>query len=113
MIRRRDCRKEQLGAKSMKYLILAVGLTTLAGAAQAASIRNACMSSAQAANPRVCSCIQMAADQTLTRRDQKLAATFFGNPDKAEEVRMSKRSNHEAFWQRYKAFGAYATSLCS
>ncbi len=98
----------------MRQVFLGAFFVVLAGTAQADSIRSACLKgSERAGNPRLCSCIQMAADQTLTRTDQKLAASFFRDPDRAEEVRMSKRRNHEEFWRRYKAFGAFAASVCS
>lgn len=93
--------------------VLAVILTAMAATAQANTIRNACLTSDRNPNPRLCSCIQAAADRTLTRTDQKLAARFFADPDRAQEVRMSKRRKDEAFWQRYKAFGAFAASVCN
>lgn len=99
----------------MRHAILGVVcVAVLAGPAGAADIRDACMTASERrGNPRLCACIQMAADRTLTRSDQKLAASFFRDPDRAEEMRMSKRRAHEAFWERYEAFGAFAASICS
>ena len=65
-----------------------------------------------AANRSVCNCIQQAADSTLSNRDQRRAAGFFKNPEKAHRVWMSKSKGDDAFWDRYKAFGAQAETLC-
>lgn len=50
---------------------------------------------------------------TLTGPDQKMAARFFSDPAKAQEVRQSSRSTYRAFWQRYVAFGSTAESVCA
>ena len=97
----------------MRLWVLGTVFLLVGAAAQANTIQRACLTSDRAINPRLGSCIQAAADRTLTRRDQKVAASFFADPDRAEEMRMSKRQNHEAFWERYKAFGAFAASVCS
>lgn len=103
---------------SMRQVILGGILAAMAavsgpGTAQAEQIRRACLTSERSINPRLCTCIQQAANRTLTSRDQRRAAGFFKDPDEAEKVRMSKRRGDEAFWQRYKAFGAFAASACS
>lgn len=49
---------------------------------------------------------------TLTPRDQRLAATFFSDPHRAQEVRQSRRRQHEAFWERYENFGVAAETFC-
>ncbi|MEM9031502.1 MAG: hypothetical protein AAGB18_02560 [Pseudomonadota bacterium] len=97
----------------MRYWILAAILAVSAGQAQANIIWQACLSSDRNVNPSLCSCIQAAADRTLSARDQRVAASFFSDPDRSEEMRMSKRRTHEAFWDRYKEFGAVAASVCS
>jgi len=97
----------------MRHVIFGVVIALLAGPVQAAAIRDACLSGERRANPRLCACIQMAADRTLTRSDQRLAAKFFRDPDRAQEVRMSKRRRDSEFWNRYKAFGAFASSVCN
>jgi hypothetical protein len=98
---------------------LATVLTTLvisglmASAALAGPIERACnKSDRDAANRSVCDCIQQAADSTLSNRDQRRAAGFFKNPEKAHRVWMSKTKSDDAFWERYKAFGAQAETLC-
>lgn len=81
--------------------------------ADAGVLDRACMTSGRkAANSQLCKCIQFVADQALTRSDQRLAATFFRDPHKAQVIRQSDRRSHEEFWQRYKAFGAKAESMC-
>lgn len=81
--------------------------------AEAGMIDRACMTSGRkAANSQLCKCIQFVADQALTRSDQRLAATFFRDPHKAQVIRQSDNRSHEEFWQRYKSFGAKAESVC-
>jgi hypothetical protein len=101
-----------------KKLILAgfAGLLTMfvASEAMAGPIANACMqSNRRAANAALCGCIQQVADQTLRGADQRRAATFFRNPDKAQQVFLSKNRNDDAFWERYKSFGAAAEQSCA
>ncbi|HHI70455.1 MAG TPA: hypothetical protein ENJ91_05585 [Rhodobacteraceae bacterium] len=95
-------------------LIAIISLTTTAPSVLAAGkIHRACMSSDRpAANRRLCSCIQDAADMVLTNRDQALAAKFFRDPQMAQDIRQSDRASHEAFWQRYKSFGKAAQAFC-
>jgi len=98
----------------MKKLVFAAVITAFAAPlAQAASIERACMKSGRSAASRsLCGCIQQAADMTLNRGDQKLAAKFFADPHRAQEIRQSDNRSHEAFWQRYKQFGATAEAVC-
>lgn len=85
----------------------------MASAALAGPIERACnKSDRKAANRSVCNCIQQAADSTLSNRDQRRAAGFFKSPEKAHKVWMSKTKSDDAFWDRYKAFGATAETLC-
>lgn len=82
--------------------------------AAAGPIERACMSSPrQSASFRLCGCIQRVADQTLTRSDQRIAAKFFSDPHRAQEIRQSDNMRHETFWLRYKEFGATAAAACS
>ncbi|XBC65593.1 hypothetical protein V5734_15780 [Defluviimonas sp. SAOS-178_SWC] len=83
----------------------------LAGAA--GPIDSACIQSNRAANPLLCDCIQRVANMTLSGADQRLAAKFFRDPGKAQEVRQSGRSSHQAFWTRYTTFGEAAEQVCS
>jgi len=93
-------------------LVAAVPLT-LPAPAEAGQIARACTASDRAAGDRrLCGCIQAVADQLLTRRDQRLAASFFADPHRAQEVRMSDSPADDRFWQRYRRFGAYAARTC-
>lgn len=98
----------------MKHLALAAVLAVFtAPLAQAGVIERACLSSDRAAGNRaLCGCIQDAADLTLSGGDQRRAATFFKDPHKAQVVRQSDNSRDEAFWLRYREFGATAESFC-
>jgi hypothetical protein len=79
----------------------------------AGQIEQACLQSDRGYEQRaLCACIQDAANMTLTPRDQRLAATFFSNPNRAQEVRQSRRRQHEAFWERYESFGVAAETFC-
>lgn len=90
-----------------------VALPALSSVALAGPIENACnRSHRNAANRQVCSCIQQVADQTLRNADQRRAASFFKDPDKAHKVWMSKSKSDDAFWDRYKEFGAQAEAYC-
>jgi hypothetical protein len=80
--------------------------------AEAGPIRTACMRTDKG-NRAVCNCIQQVADMTLRGADQRRAARFFSDPDKAHETWMSKRESDDAFWERYKAFGAQAEASCA
>jgi hypothetical protein len=90
-------------------LALALPLTATAG-----PIENACSrSDRKASNRALCSCIQQVADITLESGDQRRAAKFFKDPDQAQQVRMSKSNNDNAFWARYKNFGDLAQTYCA
>lgn len=81
--------------------------------AEAKRLERACLNSDRAAASRaLCDCIQRVADQMLTRSDQRLAARFFKDPQRAQDVRQSDRADHEAFWKRYRDFGDSASKIC-
>jgi hypothetical protein len=93
--------------------IAAVSVMLMSGGAMAGPISGACnASSRSAATPSLCSCIQKVADQTLRGSDQRRVATFFRDPDKAQLVRMSRKSADDAFWERYSLFGQQAEMIC-
>lgn len=82
--------------------------------AQADAIERACnRSDRDAANRAVCACIQQVADTSLSSADQRRAAGFFNNPDKAQDVRLSDTTRDDAFWERYMAFGQKAEAYCA
>ena len=92
----------------------ALMLSLSASLAPAGPIERACLQSdRKAANRSVCACIQQAADATLRRPEQRKAAAFFKNPDRAQQVRMSKSDADNEFWGRYKRFGQQAEAQCA
>jgi len=94
--------------------IAALAIPLMSTLAAAGPIERACMrSDRDAANRAVCSCIQQVADMTLRGGDQRRAAKFFADPDRAHETWMSKRESDDAFWERYKNFGATAEAYCA
>jgi hypothetical protein len=95
-------------------ILVAAGLSVAALPAQARVIERACLSSDRAAGNRtLCGCIQGVANRTLSGNDQRKAAGFFRDPDRAQQVRMSRRESDRAFWERYRAFGDYAEAACA
>ncbi|WP_296763236.1 arginine transporter [Sediminimonas sp.] len=76
-------------------------------------INSACMMSPRKPRSRqLCGCIQTVADRSLGRSDQNLAASFFADPHRAQEIRQSDSSRHERFWERYTAFSEAAEASC-
>ncbi|SHJ32114.1 hypothetical protein SAMN05444000_10764 [Shimia gijangensis] len=96
-------------------LLVAILLLHAAPApAVAGTLSNACMKSDRKAKSRkLCRCLQNVANQNLSRRDQKLAASFFKDPHKAQEIRQSDNRSNEKFWKRYKEFGSVFAASCS
>ena len=85
-----------------------------AGLAIAGPIERACMASDRGAGKRtLCGCIQQVADMTLQGNDQRRAAAFFKDPEKAHSTWTSQSSADDAFWDRYKNFGTTAEAYCA
>lgn len=85
----------------------------LAAPAQAGLISMACVrSDRDAANDRMCNCLQHVANQALSFPEQRLASTFFRDPELAQEVRRSDKRSLEIFWERYVAYGKTAEVMC-
>ena len=100
--------------KILKAAVLALTLPLTTGIAIAGPIERACMSSDRAAGNRaLCGCIQQVADMTLRGGDQRRAASFFNDPDKAHATWISQTSADDAFWDRYKNFGTTAEAYCA
>jgi hypothetical protein len=98
----------------MRIIILAAGFAAFGAVAHAGVVERACLASDKGAGNRaLCGCIQHVANLTLTRSDQRMAAKFFSDPDKAEQMRMSSSDSSNAFWEKYKNFGATAAAYCS
>ncbi|SFR56229.1 hypothetical protein [Litoreibacter janthinus] len=95
----------------LAFIAVIAGLS--ASAASAGPIERACLKSdRKAASRPLCNCVQQVADLTLDAGDQRLAATFFSDPHRAQVIRQSDNQGHEKFWKRYKEFGANAESYC-
>lgn len=96
-----------------RFAAVAVVVGCWAGTAAAGPISNACLKSdRQAASAALCGCIQQVADQVLKGSEQRRAAKFFADPDQAHAAWMSQSASDDAFWERYKAFGASAQASC-
>lgn len=100
----------------MRIPLVAVALLALAlpvAPAQAGPIENACLGSGRPAATRaLCNCIDAVARQTLSWGEQRQAARFFSDPQRAQDVRMSKSDRDNAFWARYRAFVTAAEARC-
>ncbi|NBC96662.1 MAG: hypothetical protein GVY27_09940 [Deinococcus-Thermus bacterium] len=95
-------------------LALPAALVLPAQDAEARSIERACNASERrAASPALCGCIQRVADQMLTNGDQRRAARFFRDPQRAQEVRKSDTRADDAFWQRWRDYARTARDICS
>ncbi|SES42379.1 hypothetical protein SAMN04490244_12032 [Tranquillimonas rosea] len=96
------------------FALLAALAATLGSAACAGPVEKACEKSDRASgNTQLCGCIQQVADLTLDGRDQRLAAKFFRDPHRAQEIRQSDRQSDERFWTKYREFGSNAERYCS
>ncbi|MGY6548144.1 MAG: hypothetical protein ACXIU7_03945 [Roseinatronobacter sp.] len=102
----------------MRKTLLAVGLALLTvpalpTIAHANPIENACLRSDRPQATRaMCRCVGSVAQRTLTRSEQRRAATFFRDPQRAQDVRMSRTTADRNFWARYRAFGEAAEMTC-
>lgn len=76
-------------------------------------LSRACLASGRdAASRQLCGCIQAVADMSLSNRDQSLAASFYDDPHRAQEIRQSDRASDERFWRKYREYGETAEALC-
>ncbi len=76
-------------------------------------ISKACMASDRKARSRqLCGCIQGVANLTMSTRDQSMAASFYNDPQKSQDIRQSDNPNHERFWLKYKDYGQTAKEIC-
>lgn len=100
----------------MRIIVPVLALAALAscgGSSATGPIGSACSASSRsAANARLCSCVQRVASDKLSLADQRRAAPFFTNPDKAQETKARTDSASDAFWRRYKSFASSAAARC-
>lgn len=103
----------------MKHIMVALflgvfSISAFPTPAEAGPLNRACLKSDRsAANRRLCRCMQKVANRELRHRDQRIVASFFKDPHKAQELRQSDRRAHEQFWTRYKTFSSTFASACS
>lgn len=113
--RRKAKRLTEAEMKKMLSLALigALSIPVLSAPADAGPLSRACMGSdRKAKSRRMCNCIQQVANKNLNRSQQRLAASFFDDPHKAQVIRQSDNPIHEKFWKRYKLFGAKVAKSC-
>lgn len=76
-------------------------------------ISKACLQSDRKKRSRqLCSCIQAAADKTLSRSDQRRSVAFYKDPHLAQQIRTSDRPQDEKFWDDYAAYAREAQRMC-
>jgi len=99
--------------RALLALVTGLALGFPAAPLEARIIAKACRDTGRpVATQGLCACLQRAADAELSRSDQRLAARFFRDPQRAQDIRQSDRARHEAFWERYTRFGDLAERLC-
>lgn len=98
----------------MRHIFITAIAVAIAGPALAGgAVETACQKAGRNASDAMCACIQQAADRTLGGGDQRRAAKFFADPEKAQETRVSDSASADAFWDRYSAFVATAQKMCA
>lgn len=104
----------KISGRTRSSLGLAVALVLAAcGTGGGGTVGGACLAADRsAASPALCGCIQRVADATLSGADQRRAATFFEDPQLAQDTRQSDNPGLEAFWLRYRAFSDAAERSC-
>ncbi len=96
----------------VKATVVALFLPFSANLAAAGPIERACLGTDRG-NRALCGCIQQVADMTLQGGDQRRAASFFKDPERAHATWISQSASDDAFWDRYKNFGATAEAYCA
>ena len=98
----------------MRELALALAVLMAGSGVSVAgdAIEAACRSSGNTASFALCRCIQDVADATLAGAEQRRAATFFRDPERAQKLRQSVSQSNATFWQRYEHFATTAQLLC-
>jgi hypothetical protein len=89
-------------------------LSPLVAPSATGPVSRACIASdRKARSGDLCGCIQVAANQTLGPNDQQLAASFYNDPQRAQDIRQSGRSKDAVFWEKYKNYSALAEAICA
>ena len=100
----------------MKGLVATVCILTIltaCGPRVSGAVGEACMAAdRQAASRTLCACVQRAANATLNGSDQARVATFFEDPEIANDTRISDTRRDERFWDRFQRFTRQAEQSC-
>jgi len=76
-------------------------------------ISRACLAADRsAASPRLCGCVQSVANRELSSADRSRLESFFANPERANDIKISDTRANDAFWDRYRSFISAARSQC-
>lgn len=76
-------------------------------------LNSACMQSDRKARSHaLCGCIQAVANDTLSGSQQRRAVRFYRDPQAAQDIRQSKRSGDERFWEAYSTYAQRAEQIC-
>lgn len=95
------------------FLVSGLLLLSLPVPVTAGLMDRACLRSERKDTSRpMCRCIQQVANQALSVKDQRVAATFFKDPGRSQVIRQSDNIAHEKFWVRYKEFGNVVAASC-
>lgn len=93
--------------------VMILALVGSCGSQVSGVIAEACVDSdRRGANARLCTCVQQAANRHLNGSDQRLAATFFEDPERANDIKINDSRSADAFWERYRAFTRTAERSC-
>ena len=110
----------------MRYLILVLMVASVAACGGRSSgkrgapvlyaegpMSKACLASDRKARSKaLCGCVQAVANRELSAGDQRIAASFWKDPQRAQDMRQSDNARHEKFWRGYKAYGQQVERLC-
>jgi hypothetical protein len=106
--------RQMMKKSGLMALVACMVMSVSAPAMASGPIQSACLNSGRSqASRQLCGCIQQVADMTLRGSDQRRAASFFRDPERAQKVKMSKSAADDAFWERYSAFGEQAEAFCA
>ncbi len=73
----------------------------------------ACMASdRKARSDALCGCVQAMANRHLSASEQSRATKFWRDPQRVQDMRQSDNPRNEAFWAKWKAFGADVEQTC-
>lgn len=76
-------------------------------------IAQACMRAGRKQSSRSkCGCVQAVANRSLSRAEQQRGASFFANPQRAQDTRQSDNPASERLWRNWKDFGVSAAKQC-